>query len=323
MEFVHRHAVQIRHFAVTREGIRYMTMDYSAGESLLSLIRREGSLPPRRAARIMRQVLEAVAEAHRKKIIHRDLKPDNVLVERDGDADFVKVLDFGLAKAADGGAGGADLTIGEGTDRVVGTPAYMSPEQACGEDADHRADLYSCGVILYEMLMGRPPFESETPQGYLGQHMAVMPQPMRVFDPKVPAPAEVDAVVLRALAKDPKDRWQTADEFSQALQDAARSPSSGRRRRGSARAATRGRSSPTSRSTRSRSRRSARGAASRARTRSRTAAAPRSRASRATSTGSRRPRSGTSSTRARTSTTARTRRCATSWSTTTTSRRGS
>jgi len=219
MEFVHRHAVQIRHFAITREGICYMTMDFSPGESLQSILKREGALPARRAAKIMRQILEAVAEAHRKKIIHRDLKPDNVIVEKEGDDDWVKVLDFGLAKVSTTADGAAqELTLSEGNDKIVGTPAYMSPEQACGEDADHRSDLYSCGIILYQLLAGQVPFQAPTASAVMRKQVSVPPPPLAKVKPGLELPEGLEALVQKALAKEPAERFQSADQFAFALE---------------------------------------------------------------------------------------------------------
>jgi len=220
MEFVHRHAVPLRDFGVTSTGLFYMTMDFSAGRSLRAVVEKDGALEPWRACRIMAQVLEALQEAHRKHIIHRDLKPDNVMVETDGDGkDFVKVLDFGLAKMAvaageEEGSQNPSLASGEA---ILGTPAYMSPEQATGEEVDARTDLYSCGIVLYQLLTGELPFTANTTRQMIVNQVASVPPPLKQKKPDLVLPDGLEALVMRALAKDRKNRFQTADEFKAAL----------------------------------------------------------------------------------------------------------
>jgi serine/threonine-protein kinase len=215
IEFVHRHAVPVREFGLTRDGLYYMTMDFSTGRSLRSVLEKEGPLEPARAARILRMVLEALAEAHRKKIVHRDLKPDNIMVEDQGGEDFVKVLDFGLAKLIADGESGPSLASGEA---IIGTPAYMSPEQACGEEVDHRADLYSCGIVLYQLLTGKLPFQAASTRQIIMKQVSSPPPPFASVRPDLVLPDGLEAVVMKALAKERGDRFQTAEQFHYALE---------------------------------------------------------------------------------------------------------
>jgi serine/threonine protein kinase len=213
--FVHRHAVPLRDFGVTPEGLYYMTMDFSQGEPLRKILDETPRLPPDRACRILRQALEALHDAHRKKIVHRDLKPDNIMIERDDEdgSDFVKVLDFGLAKILDKG----EAALSDSSDSVIGTPGYMAPEQACGEDIDHRADIYACGIILYQCLSGRLPFEGRSPTQVILKHMKEVAPPIQSVAPDLTLPRGLEAVLMRALAKDRAARFQSAMSFADAL----------------------------------------------------------------------------------------------------------
>jgi hypothetical protein len=181
-------------------------MEYLHGENLFDVLRREGRLPEARAAAIGDQLLGALGEAHEAGIVHRDVKPANVmLLQPKNDADFVKLLDFGIAEIEGQGPGGG-----------LGTPAYLSPEQASGAAPDARSDLYSLGAMLYEMVGGRPPFVAENPLAVLSAHLHEDPAPLRDLCPEVsPGFAEV---VHRALAKRPQDRYRNSDEMRAALQ---------------------------------------------------------------------------------------------------------
>ena len=160
---------------------------------------------PPRAVRIAEQVAGTLAAAHAAGIVHRDIKPGNIMVTPEGQ---VKVLDFGIARTTDG----LNLTQ---TASVLGTAPYMSPEQAMGQPADARSDIYSLGCVLYEMLTGKPPFMGDLPAAVLHQHVRVAPKPPRALNPNVP-PA-LDALVLQMLAKSPEDRPQTAAEVRDRL----------------------------------------------------------------------------------------------------------
>jgi serine/threonine-protein kinase len=187
----------------------YLVMEYVPGESLAQLLHRQGWLPPHRAVELAIQVCAALAAAHAQGLVHRDIKPANVLVGPDGQ---VKVTDFGIVKAA------AATTL-TGTGTVLGTAAYLSPEQAQGAPVDARSDLYSLGCVLYELLCGSPPFGSgadRSPVAVATRHVREPPQPPSLRNPQVD-PA-LDQVVLTALAKDPAQRYQSAVELHHALQ---------------------------------------------------------------------------------------------------------
>jgi serine/threonine-protein kinase len=173
----------------------------------------ERRLAPERVARIFDQVLDALAAAHRAGIVHRDLKPSNIMVGRD---DKVTILDFGIARIREpeGQADNENLTqLGE----FLGTPAYAAPEQIQGRVVDGRTDLYTAAVILFQLLAGRRPFECPTAKGYLAKHIVEAPPPLSTFRPDLPRIAELDAICARGLAKDPKQRFQSADEMRAAL----------------------------------------------------------------------------------------------------------
>ncbi|HYI15558.1 MAG TPA: Stk1 family PASTA domain-containing Ser/Thr kinase, partial [Thermomicrobiales bacterium] len=183
----------------------YIVMEYIRGPSLKDLIRRQGPFSVDGAIFIIGQVTSALDYAHQRGLIHRDIKPQNILVDRDGNA---KVVDFGIAK------GMRDVNLTEaGTG--MGTVHYVSPEQAQGDPAGPASDLYSTGVVLFEMLTKRLPFEADTPVGVAMQHVNTPPPPPSTFNPKIPP--EVDAIVLRSLAKDPTERYPSGAALSTAL----------------------------------------------------------------------------------------------------------
>jgi serine/threonine-protein kinase len=191
------------------DGVSYIAMQYVEGPTLKHLIER--GLTPPQAVTLVRQVLEAARFAHRNGIVHRDLKPQNVIVDAEGKA---IVTDFGIASA-----GASEITQ---TGSVMGTPQYLSPEQAQGYDVTSVSDLYSVGVILYEALSGRLPFEGETAVAVAMKQVSQTPQRPSSINPRV-TPA-LDAVVMRALEKDPGQRFQSADAFIAALDQAMREP---------------------------------------------------------------------------------------------------
>jgi tetratricopeptide (TPR) repeat protein len=198
----------------------YYVMPFIQGESLRVKLAREGELPVTEAVRILREVVDALAYAHRNGVVHRDIKPDNVLLS-EGHA---LVADFGVAKAvsASSGDGGGSLTsLGV----ALGTPAYMAPEQAAADPhVDHRADIYAVGALVYEMLCGRPPFTAPTPQALLAAHITQAPDPVTRYRPTVST--QLNALVMRCLEKRAADRWQTAAELVPQL-DAMATPSGG------------------------------------------------------------------------------------------------
>jgi len=196
----------------------YYVMPFISGESLRVKLAREGELPVNEAVRILREVIDALAYAHRNGVVHRDIKPDNILLS-EGHA---VITDFGVAKAVTASSGGHSLTsLGV----ALGTPAYMAPEQAAADPhVDHRADIYAVGALAYEMLAGRPPFTAPTAQALLAAQITQTPEPVSQHRRTVP-PA-LGAVIMRCLEKRPADRWQNAAELMPQL-DAMSTPSSG------------------------------------------------------------------------------------------------
>jgi tRNA A-37 threonylcarbamoyl transferase component Bud32 len=212
----HPNSIQIIDFG-RDDDLLYIAMELLPGVDLGQLILREGPLPFPRLGRIMDQVLAALDEAHAHGIVHRDLKPGNImLISRRDDPDFVKVCDFGIAKAQ-ASPEGAGLTL---KGLVCGTPEYMSPEQARGEDVDGRSDLYSVGVILYQLVTGELPFSASSPVGILSKHLAEPPMPPSLRRPGLEIPAALESVILHALAKDPADRPRSAEQLRRALRAA-------------------------------------------------------------------------------------------------------
>ncbi len=191
---------------------RFIVMELVPGRSLADILRDEGPLDPDRSANIAAQVADALSAAHAAGIVHRDIKPGNIMVTPDGQ---VKVLDFGIARALDSHS----LTQ---TATVLGTSAYMSPEQAMGQPVDARSDIYSLGCVLYEMLTGEPPFTADVSAAVLHQHVRVAPKPARERNPAIP-PA-LDALVMQMLAKSPDDRPQTAAEVRDRLRQVLAEP---------------------------------------------------------------------------------------------------
>src|ERR687886_380967 len=191
------------------EGTYYISMEYLDGRSLKELILSRGPAPVSVAVDYARQILAALRFAHRHGIVHRDIKPHNVLVDSEG---HLKVTDFGIARA------GASQMTEEGS--IIGTAQYLSPEQARGTQVDQTSDLYSLGIVLYEMLTGNVPFTGDSPVEIAMKHLSAMPEPLTAKRPDVPRPLEL--VVLRALAKDPRERYSSADEMDADLERVSR-----------------------------------------------------------------------------------------------------
>ena len=231
------HIVPVLTAGVTENGLPYYTMPYVTGESLRARMQR-GAVPLTEAVDIMRDVAKALAYAHREGLVHRDIKPENVLLS-EGTA---VVTDFGIAKALSASKTGGDAVHDSRTltraGSSLGTPAYMSPEQAAGDDVDSRADLYSLGVVAYELLAAQHPFEGRTTaQALIAAHIAELPPPLASVDPQVP-PALAE-VVMRCLAKSPDQRPANAGELLKVLENvrAGSSPTNRTRTRRSLRTA--------------------------------------------------------------------------------------
>ena len=205
----HPHCVSVIDFGVV--DVPYFVMDYVTGRPLGKLIQ-EGPIPIRRALNITSQLLAGLAHAHSQGIVHRDIKPDNLILDEAlGTRDHLRILDFGLAKLRDFGV---DLTSG----LAVGTPSYMAPEQTLSEPVDTRTDIYAVGIVLYEMLTGTKPFTADSIAELIRLQRVGTPVPIRTLRPEAEFSTKLEAVVMRALAKRPAERFQTASEMAAALQ---------------------------------------------------------------------------------------------------------
>ncbi len=218
----HPNTARVFLYGQLEDGACYFVMEYLAGRNLAQVVRAEGPMPLERAVRIFSQVCGALEEAHTAGIIHRDLKPENIfLTSQGGIHDFPKVLDFGLAKVTEKQMRPGSLVLTrEGM--VFGTPEFMSPEQAKGQQLDPRSDIYSLGVIFYELLTGKLPFDAKHSIEYINFHVNGSPIPLNQRIPGKTFPPAIEAAVMRALAKDPAMRYPTATAFAQALEYALR-----------------------------------------------------------------------------------------------------
>ena len=213
----HPNSVGVIDFGKTDDGQLYLVMEFLRGKDLARVQYEAGSLTFRRTVSILRQVLAALAEAHHLEIIHRDLKPENIILEpvRSG-GDFVKVVDFGLAKMRAETAAPGITSPGI----VCGTPEYMSPDQGRGDTLDPRSDIDAVGVVMYQLLSGRLPFEADSPTQVVLMHIGEPPKDPREVAPEREIPASLVVVCLKALQKEPEQRFSNADEFSDALDNA-------------------------------------------------------------------------------------------------------
>ena len=198
----HPNTVRLIDFGQTKEGLLFIAMEFLSGRSLRTEIEKLGRLPPNRVLRILSQMCASLSEAHNQGIIHRDIKPDNVyLVDMKGAGDYVKVLDFSVAKLDTPDAQVTRAGV------VFGTPQYMSPEQGRGVPLDARSDIYAVGIVAYEMLTGKPPFDAKIPTEIVMMHLRDKPAPL------VGLPAQLTAIVTKALEKDAGKRQQSAEEL--------------------------------------------------------------------------------------------------------------
>ncbi|MGE0787617.1 MAG: serine/threonine protein kinase [Sandaracinaceae bacterium] len=204
-----QHICDVSDFGTMPDGSTYFVMEFLNGPSLSGAIAAMNPMPTQRVLDIGMQLCDALGAAHERGIVHRDLKPDNVhLVAQGTRQDFVKVLDFGIAKVGDNA--GKKLTQ---AGQVFGTPHYMSPEQCAGRDVDHRTDIYALGVMLYEMACGKVPFDADNLMGVLTKHVYEQPIPPRELPPPVAVPPGLEAIILKCLAKQPAERYSTMAEL--------------------------------------------------------------------------------------------------------------
>jgi serine/threonine-protein kinase len=218
----HPNIIQVTDTGTTPGGAPYLVMELLEGRSLSSVLRNSPRLSVRQALDIIMPVLRALSTVHANGIIHRDIKPENIFLAEGLGADgaretVIKVLDFGISKPVDTKLQGSTLTA---TGAIVGTPYYMSPEQVRSKDFDHRADLYACGVILYQILTGRAPFDADNFGDLFVAILNQDPVEMRALRPELPEALE--AVVHRAMARDKEERFASADELLRALKPFAR-----------------------------------------------------------------------------------------------------
>ncbi len=205
----HLNTVSVFDFG-SHQGMMYLVMEYIEGRDLAEVLRLEGPMPAARVAHVLVQTCSALIEAHDKGIVHRDIKPENILVSQQYDyPDFVKVLDFGLAKLRD--VREATKITKEGN--LVGTPYYMAPEHIRGDGVDARSDVYSLGAVMYKLLTGETPFSADTPMGVLTKHLTEKIDPPSQCFPQRKIPSEADRIVLRAMAKTPEERYASAEEM--------------------------------------------------------------------------------------------------------------
>lgn len=213
----HENIVRVTDAGVTPGGRPFIVMERLVGCTLHEEIRRRGTIPLHEALSIVRGVLAGLGAAHGKGLLHRDIKPANIFLHEEHGARVPKILDFGLAKllpeASLAGAAPVPLTK-EGV--VIGTPSYMAPEQALGKRVDTRTDLYSAGLVLYALIAGRGPFDGRQEGRLMAAHIREAPRPPSAFC-REPVPAELDAIVLRAISKDPAERFQSAEEMASLL----------------------------------------------------------------------------------------------------------
>jgi serine/threonine protein kinase len=212
----HENIIDISDFGQTEDGLVFFAMEYLDGVDLGGLVRQQGALPWSRAKPIVMQIGKALRAAHAQGIVHRDMKPENIFVlQREGRPDFIKLLDFGIAKVTGGlGDEGPRLTR---TGMIFGTPEYMAPEQAEGKAADHRVDIYAAGCVIYHCITGVTPFQADSFMAMLTKHLLEDPIAPSARRPDLAIPPELDELILRALEKDRDQRWQNMDEMIAAV----------------------------------------------------------------------------------------------------------
>jgi serine/threonine protein kinase len=223
----HPNAVRVDDIDEAEDGRPFIVMEYIEGRSLKALIQEQGAIPVPRVCSIIKQVSAALSASHALGMVHRDIKPENIVLIDSPQGEQVKVLDFGIAKVKEARAkeiAGSTLT---GTGVVIGTPQYMSPEQAMGrrgDDIDGRSDLYSLGVVMYQMLTGELPFKADTTMSVLLAHLQTPPMPIQQMHPELNVPPALVAVVMKTLEKTPERRQSSADELIAEIERAETQP---------------------------------------------------------------------------------------------------
>ncbi|MBK8004497.1 MAG: protein kinase [Gemmatimonadetes bacterium] len=216
----HPHVCAIYDFGETQDGLIYLAMEFIEGKSLTDIIEEHGTLPLPRAAEMIQQAADALQAAHDLGIVHRDLKPDNIMVTTTRGKDTIKVVDFGIAKAAGGGESNQKVTK---TGFVVGTPEYMSPEQLAGDAVDGRSDIYSLGLVFYRMITGTTPFPADSQQETMIKRLTDDPIPLATVRPDLRFPPELQRVLDRVLARNPAMRYPSSADFGRDLSNVVQS----------------------------------------------------------------------------------------------------
>ncbi|HEX4341188.1 MAG TPA: protein kinase [Polyangiaceae bacterium] len=213
----HPNTIKVYDFGATADGTLYIAMEYVAGKSLSQILEESKVMPPERILRIVKQIAGSLEEAHQQGVIHRDLKPDNVvLTQRAGEKDVVKLLDFGIAARTESADAAREQKLTQ-QGMVLGTPPYMSPEQFTGKALDARSDIYSLGVMTYEMATGRLPFNADTPWQWATEHMMSQPTPFEAIPDAAQIPPSMRTAIMRALSKNKEDRQPSVTQFYEEL----------------------------------------------------------------------------------------------------------
>jgi len=208
------HTVQVYDFDQSPDGLMYLAMEMLQGRSLHAILAQDGPLPPERMYGVMDGIADSLGEAHGHGIVHRDIKPENIYLESRPTPDFVKVLDFGIAKIVGGeGLGGSSGPALTAAGQTLGTLEYMSPEQLMGAQLDGRSDLYALGILSYELVTGALPFVCKTPGEMITAHLKTMPPPPSQMAPNRGIPPLLDQVILKLLAKKREDRYKDTAEL--------------------------------------------------------------------------------------------------------------
>jgi serine/threonine-protein kinase len=225
----HPNAVRVDDIDESEDGVPFIVMEFIEGQSLRKLIETEGAQPVSRVCSVIKQAAAALDAAHRLGMVHRDIKPDNIVLVPTPEGEMAKVLDFGIAKVKEGGKGDLGGMTLTGTGVVIGTPQYMSPEQAMGKRGDQldgRSDLYSLGIVMYQMLTGELPFHADTTMEMLIAHVQQPPTDVDAVHPELMIPPAVARVTMRLLEKNPADRPATAQELIEEIEAAEAGTSS-------------------------------------------------------------------------------------------------